>query len=80
VKILLAYKNSLHALQVLLRPSEGKERMIRTPSDKVQISNNGRKYYFVEVCDDRSCRVIEAYGEEAEELWNAASTRIKNKS
>lgn len=77
MKILLAYKNSLHALQLLLRPREGKERMIRTPSDKVQISNDGRKYYFVEVCEDSSCRVIEAYGEEAEELWNAAaSTRI----
>ena len=52
--------------------------VVDTPSDKVQISNDGRKYYFVEVCDDGSCHVIEPYGEEAEQLRNEA-TSIRNK-
>lgn len=73
---LLAYENSMHALQVLLKSDEGKMRIIRTSSDKVHISHDGRKYYFVEVCDNGSCRVIEAYGEEAEELRKLIVGRI----
>ena len=68
----------MHALRELLKSSEGKIRKIRTSSDKVHIAYDGSKYYFIEVCDNSSCHVIEADGEDAEELWKEA-TSIRNK-
>ena len=68
----------MHALRELLKSSEGKIRKIRTSSDKLHLAYDGSKYYFIEICDNSSCHVIEADGEEAEELWKEA-TRIRNK-
>ncbi|MGA8844383.1 MAG: hypothetical protein WB511_12430 [Nitrososphaeraceae archaeon] len=74
----MPYKNSMHALRELLKSGEGKIRKIRTSSDQVHIAYDGSKYYFIEVCDNSSCHVIEADGEDAEELWKEA-TSIRNK-
>ena len=73
----MAYKNSIHALRELLKSGEGKIRKIRTSSDELHIANDGLKYYFIEVCDNSSCHVIEADGEEAEELWKE-TTSMRN--
>ena len=69
----------MHALRELLKSGEGKIRKIRTSSDELHIANDGSKYYFIEVCDNSSCHVIEAVGEDAEELWKEA-TSIRNKN
>ena len=74
----MAYKNSVHALRELLKSGEGKRKKVTTASDKLHLAYDGSKYYFIEVCDNSSCHVIEADGEEAEELWKEA-TRIRNK-
>ena len=50
----------MHALRELLKSGEGKIRKIRTSSDQVHIAYDGSKYYFIEVCDNSSCHVIEA--------------------
>jgi len=68
----------MHALHELLKSGKGKIRKIRISSDQVHIANDGSKYYFVEVCDNSSCHVIEADGEDGEELWKEA-TSIRNK-
>ena len=68
----------MHALRELLKSGEGKIRKIRTSSDQVHIAYDRSKYYFIEVCDNSSCHVIEADGEDAEELWKEA-TSIRNK-
>lgn len=69
----------MHALRELLKSGEGKIRKIRTSLDQVHIGYDGSKYYFIEVCDNSSCHVIEAVGEDAEELWKEA-TSIRNKN
>ena len=74
----MPYKNSMHALRELLKSGEGKIRKIRTSSDQVHIAYDGSKYYFIEVCDNSSCHVIEADGDDTEELWKKA-TSIRNK-
>jgi hypothetical protein len=72
------YQDSVEALRELIRPSvEGRVGIenkdyayCRIKRTSLSYMRNGLKHYFVEVtCDDKKQYGIEAYGDEADELY-----------